>query len=370
MLDELGSYPDSEIYPMATTFTLPATQTAIVLGEADRPLIKRDSPCPKLSSNQIVVRTKAVALNPSDTKMKGGFAVPYGVLGADFAGTVVDVGSDVTEVAIGDTICGAQNIMFNSTPEQAAFAEYNWTRGGIWMKVPNSYTIEAAASLPVGVSTAGLAMKLLGIPLPGEPATESATVLVYGGSTATATIAMQLLRLSGYTPIATCSPKHFDLAKSNGAEEVFDYRDVDCAEKIRRYTKNNLKYALDCIVNVESTTACFKAIGRAGGKYVSLDPFPTHAASRKVVHTDFVVGPLIFGEGCTWPEPYGRPPSEDLRQYGIKLWQIASRLLNEGKLRHHPLRIMDGGFDTIMDGLQLVSKGQLSGEKIVVRLLN
>ncbi|KAE8862032.1 hypothetical protein PTNB73_07586 [Pyrenophora teres f. teres] len=195
MLDELGSYPDSEIYPMATTFTLPATQTAIVLGEADRPLIKRDSPCPKLSSNQIVVRTKAVALNPSDTKMKGGFAVPYGVLGADFAGTVVDVGSDVTEVAIGDTICGAQNIMFNSTPEQAAFAEYNWTRGGIWMKVPNSYTIEAAASLPVGVSTAGLAMKLLGIPLPGEPATESATVLVYGGSTATATIAMQLLRL-------------------------------------------------------------------------------------------------------------------------------------------------------------------------------
>ncbi|KAL7779598.1 hypothetical protein CFE70_009102 [Pyrenophora teres f. teres 0-1] len=343
MLDELGSYPDSEIYPMATTFTLPATQTAIVLGEADRPLIKRDSPCPKLSSNQIVVRTKAVALNPSDTKMKGGFAVPYGVLGADFAGTVVDVGSDVTEVAIGDTICGAQNIMFNSTPEQAAFAEYNWTRGGIWMKVPNSYTIEAAASLPVGVSTAGLAMKLLGIPLPGEPATESATVLVYGGSTATATIAMQLLRLSGYTPIATCSPKHFDLAKSNGAEEVFDYRDVDCAEEIRRYTKNNLKYALDCIVNVESTTACFKAIG---------------------------LGPLIFGEGCTWPEPYGRPPSEDLRQYGIKLWQIASRLLNEGKLRHHPLRIMDGGFDTIMDGLQLVSKGQLSGEKIVVRLLN
>ena len=127
---------------------------------------------------------------------------------------------------------------------------------------------------------------------------------------------------------------------------------------------------MDCVVNIESTTACFKAIGRAGGKYVSLDPFPAHAATRRVVQTNFVVGPLIFGEGCTWPEPYGRPPSEELRQYGIKLWQIASRLLEEGKLQHHPLRIVDGGFEAIMDGLSLVSRGQVSGEKIVVRMNN
>ncbi|KAE8835230.1 hypothetical protein HRS9122_07500 [Pyrenophora teres f. teres] len=369
MLDELGSYPDSEIYPMATTFTLPATQTAIVLGEADRPLIKRDSPCPKLSSNQIVVRTKAVALNPSDTKMKGGFAVPYGVLGADFAGTVVDVGSDVTEVAIGDTICGAQNIMFNSTPEQAAFAEYNWTRGGIWMKVPNSYTIEAAASLPVGVSTAGLAMKLLGIPLPGEPATESATVLVYGGSTATATIAMQLLRLILIWPRAM-APKKFSTIEMWTVQKKFWANESAIWLHVAKVHKEQSKVRIRLYRQCGVHNSVFQGDWPCGGKYVSLDPFPTHAASRKVVHTDFVVGPLIFGEGCTWPEPYGRPPSEDLRQYGIKLWQIASRLLNEGKLRHHPLRIMDGGFDTIMDGLQLVSKGQLSGEKIVVRLLN
>jgi len=180
---------------MASTFDPPAIQTAVVLDDTNRPLVRRDAPCPKFSSDQIVVRTKAIALNPSDTKMKGDFAVPYGTLGADFAGTVVAVGSDITGVAVGDTICGAQNIMFKTTPEQGAFAEYNVTRGGIWMKVPSSCTTEAAASLPVGVSTAGLAMKLLGIPLPGEPPANPAAVLVYGGSTATATIAMQLLRL-------------------------------------------------------------------------------------------------------------------------------------------------------------------------------
>lgn len=37
---------------------------------------------------------------------------------------------------------------------------------------------------------------------------------------------------SGFVPVATCSPKHFDLAKKNGAAAVFDYRDEQCAEKI------------------------------------------------------------------------------------------------------------------------------------------
>ncbi|KAL0943838.1 enoyl reductase [Colletotrichum truncatum] len=353
---------------MTGNFTPPATQKAVVLGDQDKPIIKADAPCPRLSPDQVLVRTDAVALNPSDTKMRGGFAIPFGTLGADFAGTVLAVGSAVEDVAVGDRVCGAQNIMFKATPEQGAFAEYNVTRGRTWMKVPDSWTIEAAASLPVGVSTAGLAMKLLGIPLPGEPAVEPATVLVYGGSTATATIAMQLIRMAGCTPIATCSPKHFDLAKRNGAAEVFDYRDEGCAEKIRKYTKGNLKYALDCIVNVESTTACFKAIGRAGGNYVALDPFPVNAATRKMVKTAFVVGPLIFGEGCTWPEPYGREPSEEMRQFGVKLWQVAHDLAEQGKLQHHPLRIVDGGFEAIVDGLKLVAQGQVSGEKIVVRM--
>jgi NADPH:quinone reductase-like Zn-dependent oxidoreductase len=180
---------------MASNFTPPATQKAIVSDDKDRPIIWGEAPCPRLSPDQVFVRTDAVALNPSDTKMRGGFAIPFGTLGADFAGTVVAVGSDVADVAVGDRVCGAQNIMFKTTPEQAAFAEYNVTRGRTWMKIPDAWSTEAAASLPVGVSTAGLAMKLLGIPLPGEPVAEPATILLYGGSTATATIAMQLMRL-------------------------------------------------------------------------------------------------------------------------------------------------------------------------------
>ncbi len=136
----------------------------------------------------------------------------------------------------------------------------------------------------------------------------------------------------------------------------------------KEYTKNNLRYALDCITTVESTSFCFAAIGRAGGRYVSLDPFAPHTATRPTVKTDWVLGPSIFGDGSTWPDPYGRPPSEEIRAYGEKLWTLAQKLVNDGKLRHHPVRLLEGGLHGVLEGMELVRSGKISGEKCVVRL--
>ncbi|TLS27251.1 hypothetical protein PpBr36_04258 [Pyricularia pennisetigena] len=349
------------------TFTPPATQPGLVVDEHDNVVVRPDCPFPPLPPDQVLVRVRAVGVNPSDTKMRGPFAVPQAILGADFAGDVVAVGSEVKDVAVGDRVCGAQNELFKPSPERGAFAGYNVTRGRMWMKIPDDWSYEAAASLPVGLCTAGLALKLLGLPLPDAPVEKGSHVLVYGGSTATATIAMQLLRLSGMIPIAVCSPKNFALAKSNGAEEVFDRNDKECAQKIKAYAKN-LKYALDCITSVESTVLCFSTIGRAGGRYVSLDPWQEHAATRKVVKCDFTVGPRVFGEGCTWPAPYGSDPDDELKEYGVKLWDVATQLVHDGKLKHHPLRIIDGGFEAIMAGMDMIREKKLSGNKVVVRM--
>nr|Q9Y7D0.1 RecName: Full=Lovastatin nonaketide synthase, enoyl reductase component lovC; AltName: Full=Lovastatin biosynthesis cluster protein C; AltName: Full=Trans-enoyl reductase lovC [Aspergillus terreus]AAD34554.1 enoyl reductase [Aspergillus terreus] len=355
-------------------FIPPPQQTALTVNDHDEVTVWNAAPCPMLPRDQVYVRVEAVAINPSDTKMRGQFATPWAFLGTDYAGTVVAVGSDVTHIQVGDRVYGAQNEMCPRTPDQGAFSQYTVTRGRVWAKIPKGLSFEQAAALPAGISTAGLAMKLLGLPLPSPSADQPPThskpvyVLVYGGSTATATVTMQMLRLSGYIPIATCSPHNFDLAKSRGAEEVFDYRAPNLAQTIRTYTKNNLRYALDCITNVESTTFCFAAIGRAGGHYVSLNPFPEHAATRKMVTTDWTLGPTIFGEGSTWPAPYGRPGSEEERQFGEDLWRIAGQLVEDGRLVHHPLRVVQGGFDHIKQGMELVRKGELSGEKLVVRL--
>ncbi|KLU92794.1 hypothetical protein MAPG_11779 [Magnaporthiopsis poae ATCC 64411] len=220
-----------------------------------------------------------------------------------------------------------------------------------------------------GTSTAGLAIRALGLPLPDRPVEKQAVVLVYGGSTATGTIAIQLLRLANLIPIATCSPKNFDLVRSRGANAVFDYRSPQCASDIRAYTRNNLEYALDCVTTVESTAACYAAIGRAGGRYVSLDPYPAHAATRRVVIADWVLGPTIFGDGCTWPSPYERPPDRDTQKFGEHLWALAQRLVDQGELVHHPLRVLDGqGLEAVIKGMDIVRRGEVSGEKIVVKL--
>ncbi|KAJ5635547.1 enoyl reductase [Penicillium longicatenatum] len=345
----------------------PPSQRAVIIGTGEKVQIQDNIEIPQLQTGEFLIRTDAVAVNPSDTKMRGDFVTVGGILGTDYAGTVVALGPQVESVKIGDRICGAQNAMNAKTPLRGSFGEYNISAGKVWLKLPASLSTEGGATLGAGISTAGLGIKLLQLPLPDAPVDKSAYVLVYGGSTATATIAIQLLRLANLTPVVTCSPKNAARVKELGAEESFDYHDPDCASKIRSYTKNNLRYALDCITTVESTKFCFAAIGRAGGRYVSLNPFAEHAATRATVKTDWVLGPSIFGDGSTWPAPYGRPPSEEIRAYGERLWNIAQKLVDEGKLQHHPVRVLEGGLDGIHAGLDLVRSGKLSGEKCVVR---
>lgn len=82
-----------------------------------------------------------------------------------------------------------------NTPYRGLFGEYNVSAGKIWLKLPASVSIESDATFGAGISTARLALKLLGLPLPDNPAQRLAYILVYGGSIATATIAIQLLRL-------------------------------------------------------------------------------------------------------------------------------------------------------------------------------
>lgn len=176
-------------------FKLPATHHAVIIEAGDRVQVRNDVPLPALQKHQFLIRTDAVAINPADTKMRGPFVTPGGILGIDYAGTVVARGPEITEVDIGDRVCGAQNAMYAHEPLRGAFGEYNINDGGIWLKLPHSISTEGAATFGSGISTAGLALKLLGLPLPDTPVQKPAYVLVYGGSTATATIATQLLKL-------------------------------------------------------------------------------------------------------------------------------------------------------------------------------
>ncbi|KAF4627057.1 hypothetical protein G7Y89_g11096 [Cudoniella acicularis] len=300
---------------------LPSSQRAVQQGDDGRPLLVSEAAIPSLPPGFVLVKTFAVALNPADYKILKNFPIPGAYIGTDFSGTVVQVADDVKSNPLkpGTMVCGAA-FGFAPAPRQAngAFAEYVRTPADLLMRVPSSNPSDPsspdegvmgllqAATLGTAISACLLALwspDALG--LPGTPDTPDAPnlsekpvpVLVYGGSTATGTIAVQLLKLSGYNPIATCSPRNFDLVRGRGASAVFDYSVPDVAAEIKAHTGGRLKYVLDCISNVDSVATCYSAIQRPGGRYVSLERVPDELLTkRRAVRPTFVMASEAFGQ--------------------------------------------------------------------------
>ena len=102
------------------------------------------------------------------------------------------------------------------------------------MKIPDNTNDEEAATLGVGISTVGQGLyQSLELPLPGS-GRAGIPLLVYGGSTATGSLAIQFAVHSGCDVITTCSPRNFPFVKSLGVSEAFDYNDPECAKKVNR----------------------------------------------------------------------------------------------------------------------------------------
>lgn len=170
-----------------------------------------------LSPTYILIRVSFVALNPCNWKMID-FSPAIGTVGGnDFSGRVVATGSAVSKWKIGDSVCG---FLYGLDPHvgegewAGAFAEYVSVPEGLVMRVVEKKTSMAdAACLGAGVVTAGMALRDLGITLTdtalgdlslrddasgsieSKKANTRPYILVYGGSTATGTMAIQLARL-------------------------------------------------------------------------------------------------------------------------------------------------------------------------------
>ncbi|KAF2865945.1 chaperonin 10-like protein [Massariosphaeria phaeospora] len=353
---------------------IPTAQTALTFGQDGKLHVSHEAPVPQLAPDMIIVKTSAVSVAPVDTKMDQGFSTPGSIGGCDFAGIVVAVGSGVKRaVAVGDRVAGA---VMGSDPMDAssgAFASYVAAPADITLTLPDKLPLSVGASLPTIWFTVGQALfqKLLPPVVsarPFQPSAAPITVLVYGGSSSVGTTALQLLTLAGLRPITTCSPRNFDLVKGFGAEEAFDYRSPTCAADIKKATRNGLRFALDCISTKESIAICYGAIGRAGGRYTALDPFwESTAATRSAINANWTLGITMLGKDIAWPAPYGRPASQEDRSFGAE-WAatVLQRLLDEGLIKPHPLRVKtDASWHDVLGGLEKIKSGSVSGEKLV-----
>jgi NADPH:quinone reductase-like Zn-dependent oxidoreductase len=363
--------------PTSAFHPIPPTQTAIIASEAGDFEISSTVSVPQPEPDEVLIKTKAVGLNPVDTKMVGEFVTAGCVFGFDCSGIVVAIGSKVTNLRVGDRVCGSASGMNKLKPLGGAFAHYVTLPGDMAIKIPPFMSMEQGAAMGTAIASACMAMFWsLGIDpalltaksSADETSEKAATVLVYGGSTCTGTMTIQLLHLCGFHVLTTCSPRNFDLVRGFGAHETFDYKAPDCAAEIRTHCGNALELAIDCVSEDSTMKFCYEAIGRAGGKYTALNPFNGQLATRRVVEPDWILATRIAGGASAWPAPYSCDPEPRLRAMAVPIFAIIERLLFEGKIQPHPVRIEGGRYEGLIKGVNILRKGELSGQKLVYSL--
>jgi D-arabinose 1-dehydrogenase-like Zn-dependent alcohol dehydrogenase len=183
---------------------LPTTQTAIVAGPNGEFEVAFDHPVTPLGDEEVIVKTVAVALNPVDTKLIGPFITPKAIFGYDLAGFIVAVGkSDPYGFKVGDRVCGSARGMNPDKPLGGAFAEYVSLPADLTLRMPDHMSFEEAASLGTAIASACLSL-FWTAKIPAsikEPATKPFPVLVYGGSTASGTMLLQMLKMYAKLPL-------------------------------------------------------------------------------------------------------------------------------------------------------------------------
>jgi len=194
-------------------------------------LALEDVPRPEAGPGLVLVRVKAVGVNPVDVTIRNGAyknVVPPYIPGSDAAGVVEAAGDGVTHVKAGDRvfITGTTSPSFTG-----AYAEFALSRGGQVHPLPSTLTFPqgAAIYIPYGTAYRSLVQRAKG--------QANETVFVHGASGGVGIASVQLGRALGLRVIGTASTdKGRELVLKEGAHHVLDHKDPGYLQKLTELT--------------------------------------------------------------------------------------------------------------------------------------
>jgi NADPH:quinone reductase-like Zn-dependent oxidoreductase len=238
------------------------------------------------SADDAIIKLKAAALNHIDIWVRRGLtgvAVPFPhILGADGAGTVVAIGSEVKNLRPGDPVClyppsGCGQCEFCGTDrewmcvrlrvlgerENGTYAEYVRTPARNCFPIPAGLSFAEAAAFPLVFVTVWRMLVTHAAIKPGE----SILILGIGGGVATA--ALQVAAYIGMRIIVTSSSAaKLAQAKELGAAHGINYRATDFAKEVRSLTG---KRGVDVVVDSAGGEGWVKSLASLakGGRLVT-----------------------------------------------------------------------------------------------------
>ncbi|CAF1552355.1 BDC_1c_G0006490.mRNA.1.CDS.1 [Saccharomyces cerevisiae] len=371
---------------------IPETMKAVVI-EDGKAVVKEGVPIPELEEGFVLIKTLAVAGNPTDWAHIDYKVGPQGsILGCDAAGQIVKLGPavDPKDFSIGDYIYGFIHGSSVRFPSNGAFAEYSAISTVVAYKSPNELkflgedvlpagpvrSLEGAATIPVSLTTAGLVLTYnLGLDLKWKPSTpqRNGPILLWGGATAVGQSLIQLAnKLNGFTKIiVVASRKHEKLLKEYGADELFDYHDIDVVEHIK-HKYNNISYLVDCVANQNTLQQVYKcAADKQDATVVELTNLTEENVKKENRRQNVTIDRTRLYSIGGHEVPFGGitfPADPEARRAATEFVKFINPKISDGQIHHIPARVYKNGLYDVPHILEDIKIGKNSGEKLVAVL--
>ena len=215
-----------------------------------------DIDTPKIKPNEVLIKVESASYNYNDLWAIWGDPVqtplPH-ISGSDVAGTVVEVGEEVTNFKLGDRVVSHSNMSCRTCALCTAGKEYDCPQRNIWgfqtgplwggfaqythlpevnvAKIPDTVSFDDAAAISmVGMTSWHMLVGRAKIK-PGQ------TVLIMGGTSGVGMSGIQIAKLYNCDVIATAGNQaKMDKCLELGADHVVNHRESDWSKKVRNLT--------------------------------------------------------------------------------------------------------------------------------------
>lgn len=305
---------------------------------------------PKPKENEVLVKVFACGLNRADLVVADGGAHgasggPGTIVGMEFSGEVIELGSKVKDYSIGDRVmCSGSS----------AWAEYAVADHGRVIKIPNNnMDYLKASTYPIALATMHNAIVTAG------NFTQGQSVLIQGASSGVGLMGLQISKYLGAKIVIGTStkPDKFEKLKSFGADLVLNSKDSDWVDQVLSATDNQ---GVDLIIDQLSgyTVNQNMMATKVKGKIVNVGRL---AGGITEFNCDLHALRRINYEGVT----FRTRSIQEIRDVYSNMWNDFEKLVISGELSLPIEKVFD--FNDVGKSLDYMRENQHFG-KLVLKL--